>query len=61
MSWLQEGGPIGLVQDGDIVTINVEKRRIDVDVSDDELRRRRSAWVAPPLKAVRGTLYKVTH
>lgn len=47
------------MRDGDIVTIDVEKRRIDMDVSDVELKLRRTEWVAPPLKAIRGTLYKV--
>ncbi|CAI5928853.1 unnamed protein product [Closterium sp. NIES-65] len=55
----QVGGPIGLVQNGDVITIDVEKRTMDMDVSDEELQRRRANWVAPPLKATRGTLYKV--
>ncbi len=54
----QEGGPLGLLQDGDIVTINAKTNRLDVDVSEAELKSRRSNWVAPPLKATRGTLYK---
>ncbi|MGB7327513.1 MAG: dihydroxy-acid dehydratase [Rubripirellula sp.] len=54
----QEGGPIGLLQDGDICTINAETNRLDVDVSEAELAKRKSAWTAPPLKAIRGTLYK---
>ena len=54
----QEGGPVGLVQTGDRITIDAENRRIDMDVSDDELDRRRQQWSAPPLKARRGTLYK---
>ncbi|KAJ2588359.1 hypothetical protein H4R99_007822 [Coemansia sp. RSA 1722] len=54
----QVGGPLGLIHDGDSITIDAEKRRIDVDVSDAEMQRRRSEWVAPPLKADRGTLYK---
>ncbi len=54
----QEGGPLALVQDGDIVTIDAEKNALDVDVSEQELQQRRQAWVAPPLKATRGTLYK---
>jgi dihydroxy-acid dehydratase len=54
----QVGGPIGLLQDGDVITINAETNRLDVSVSDSELSSRRSAWVAPPLKATRGTLYK---
>jgi dihydroxy-acid dehydratase len=54
----QEGGPFALVEDGDIVTIDAEKNRLDVAVSEQELARRRSLWKAPPLKATRGTLYK---
>ncbi|KAJ2779006.1 hypothetical protein GGI15_004012 [Coemansia interrupta] len=54
----QDGGPLGLINDGDRISIDAESRRIDVDVSDAEMARRREAWVAPPLKAERGTLYK---
>ena len=52
------GGPIALVRDGDQVTLNAESNRLDVEVSDEEMQRRRTAWQAPPLKATRGTLYK---
>ncbi|HCK52699.1 MAG TPA: dihydroxy-acid dehydratase [Planctomycetaceae bacterium] len=52
----QEGGPLALVENGDRVTIDAEQKRIDMDVSDDELTRRREAWVSPPLKHTRGTL-----
>ena len=54
----QEGGPIALIQDGDTITIDVEARRVDVDLADEALGRRRSAWTAPPYKATQGTLYK---
>jgi dihydroxy-acid dehydratase len=54
----QEGGPIALVHDGDAITIDAEKNRIDVALSDSELSRRRAAWTAPPYKFTRGTLYK---
>ncbi len=54
----QVGGPVALVNDGDIVTINAEKNTIDVDVPAAELAKRLAAWQAPPLKATRGTLYK---
>ena len=54
----QEGGPIALVRNGDIVTIDAETRSLSVDLSDDELAERRAAWEAPPLKATRGTLHK---
>ena len=52
----QDGGPLALVENGDRVTIDIETRRIDMQVSDEELLRRREAWTAPPLKHIRGTL-----
>jgi dihydroxy-acid dehydratase len=54
----QEGGPIALVQDGDVIAIDAEHRSIEVELEESELSRRREAWTAPPLKARRGTLYK---
>jgi len=54
----QEGGPIALVEDGDVITIDVKKHTIESDVSPDALEARRSRWKAPELKAKRGTLYK---
>ncbi|MBR9803120.1 dihydroxy-acid dehydratase, partial [bacterium] len=54
----QLGGTIALLQDGDTVTIDAENNRIDVDLSDEELQKRRDAWTAPPYKFERGTLYK---
>jgi dihydroxy-acid dehydratase len=54
----QEGGPLALVQDGDMVTIDAEKNRLDMAIADTELARRRAAWKKPPYKFTRGTLYK---
>ncbi|KAJ2851550.1 hypothetical protein IWW36_001034 [Coemansia brasiliensis] len=54
----QVGGPLGLIKDGDRITIDAETRRIDADISDAEMAQRRSQWEAPPLNATRGTLYK---
>ncbi len=54
----QEGGPIALIQNGDIVTLDADENLLSMDVSDSELAKRRAAWKAPPLKATRGTLYK---
>ncbi|GAB5405965.1 MAG: dihydroxy-acid dehydratase [Aureliella sp.] len=54
----QTGGAIGLVQDGDIVTIDAESNVLNVDVGDDEMQSRREKWTAPDLKVTRGTLYK---
>ena len=54
----QEGGPLALVQNGDQVTIDAEKRELNVAVSDAELAKRRAAWKQPPYKVTRGTLFK---
>ena len=54
----QEGGPLALVKTGDRITIDAQQRRIDVELPDDELARRKAAWQAPPYKATRGTLFK---
>ncbi len=55
-----EGGPIGLIRDGDIVHINLSERTLAVDVSDDELQSRRAAWQAPAPKYARGWLSRYT-
>ena len=52
----QEGGPIALVEDGDVVTIDADLRAIHVAVDDADMARRRAAWTPPPLKASRGAL-----
>jgi dihydroxy-acid dehydratase len=52
------GGPIGLVRDGDRITINVADRRIDLDVDDAELARRRTSWRAPETRYRTGVLAK---
>src|SRR5436305_13899121 len=52
----QDGGPIALVQNGDKITISAERKVINVDVSDQEMEKRRKFWNAPPLKYDRGTL-----
>ncbi|CAM9741233.1 unnamed protein product [Chrysoparadoxa australica] len=54
----QVGGPIALLRDGDPVVIDASKRQLNVLVKAEELEKRREEWVAPPLKATRGTLYK---
>ncbi|KAF4121890.1 dihydroxy-acid dehydratase [Geosmithia morbida] len=53
-----EGGPIGLVEDGDRIVIDAEKRVVDLEVPEEEMARRRAAWVKPPLRYNRGTLKK---
>ena len=48
------GGPIALVEDGDVITIDAVESRLDVDVSDEELQRRRAAWSMPSYKGLAG-------
>ncbi len=54
----QEGGPIALIANGDTINIDAESRKLDVDISDEEMARRKTDWRMPPYKATRGTLYK---
>jgi len=48
------GGPLALVRDGDMIDLDVEARRLHLDVSDQELARRRTAWKQPPPRHARG-------
>jgi len=52
------GGPIALIRNGDQITIDAGTRRIDIEVSVVELRRRKTAWKAPKPYATRGVLAK---
>ncbi|KAJ8605377.1 hypothetical protein CTAYLR_002383 [Chrysophaeum taylorii] len=51
-----DGGPVALVKDGDVVTIDAVTRRVDLRVDDAELERRRAAWRPPPPAATKGAL-----
>jgi dihydroxy-acid dehydratase len=51
-----EGGPIALVQDGDLIRIDLDKRTLDVKLSNEELARRRSEWQPKPPKITTGWL-----
>ncbi|WCM88429.1 L-arabinonate dehydratase [Acidovorax sp. NCPPB 3576] len=48
------GGPLALVKTGDLITVDVPARRIHMEVSDEELARRRAAWTPPPARYQRG-------
>ncbi|WP_280154419.1 L-arabinonate dehydratase [Piscinibacter sp. XHJ-5] len=48
------GGPLALVKTGDRITVDVPGRRIQLEVSDEELARRRAAWTPPPPRFERG-------
>jgi dihydroxy-acid dehydratase len=54
----QEGGPLALVRDGDVITIDAQGNRLEADLTQQQWTDRGKAWRAPPLKATRGTLYK---
>jgi dihydroxy-acid dehydratase len=48
------GGPLALVETGDRITVDVAARLLRLEVSDEELARRRAAWVPPPRRFERG-------
>jgi dihydroxy-acid dehydratase len=52
------GGPIALVEEGDPIVIDVDQRRLDLDVAPEELARRRAAWSPPPPRYVSGVMAK---
>ena len=54
----QEGGNIALIENNDILTINAIINTISVEISDNELLKRRSKWIKPDLKFKNGVLYK---
>ncbi len=50
------GGPLALVRDGDEISVNIPKRRLDLNVEEEEVHRRREAWKSPPRRFTRGLL-----
>lgn len=52
------GGPIAVVRNGDVITIDAEKNRIDIDVSDEEIANRLKEWKPPTMPVTRGVLAK---
>lgn len=54
----QVGGTIGLVENGDMITINAENNTIVLEVDDKTLQRRKEEWKAPDLKVSKGVLFK---
>ena len=52
------GGLIGLVQDNDPIEIDVANKTITLQVAEEEIARRKAAWIQPPLKATKGILFK---
>ena len=52
----QVGGPIALVEEGDIISIDIDNHRLDVKVSDEELAARKARWSAPTPQVTSGYL-----
>lgn len=52
------GGPIALIQDGDSIVIDAERKQINVAVSEEDMARRRQSWQRPPSSVSRGALAK---
>ena len=54
----QEGGPLGLIQNGDIISIDAANNRLEVRLSEEQLEARRRSWNQPAYKAKKGILKK---
>jgi dihydroxy-acid dehydratase len=53
-----DGGPIAAIRNGDIITIDVKKRRLDVEISSAELKKRLKKWKAPKPHYTSGVFHK---
>ena len=51
-----EAGPIGLVKEGDTIIIDIPGRKLNIDISDEEMAERKAAWIQPPPKVTGGYL-----
>jgi dihydroxy-acid dehydratase len=56
----QIGGPIAIVQNGDMITISAERNELSIELSDDEIAQRLRSWEAPAPRYTRGVLHKYT-
>ncbi len=54
----QDGGVIAFLKDGDIITIDAETNTLSVDLSDQQIEKRKDNWVQPPYKFSKGVLLK---
>jgi dihydroxy-acid dehydratase len=52
------GGPIAALREGDIIVIDIDKRRLDAELSDDEIQNRLSNWKAPESRYQKGVFHK---
>ena len=54
----QEGGPIGIIRDGDIINIDIPARSLNVDLSKEEIDKRLKEWSRPDYKVKKGYLFR---
>ncbi|MFC1821116.1 dihydroxy-acid dehydratase [Thermodesulfobacteriota bacterium] len=54
----QEGGPIAIIEEGDIIEIDIPGRRLDIKISPEEMDRRLAEWSRPDYKVKRGYLFR---
>ena len=54
----QEGGIIGIVEEGDMIKIDIDNRSLELMVDDDEIKRRQEKWESPKCKVTEGYLYR---
>jgi dihydroxy-acid dehydratase len=52
------GGPIGLLRDGDVITIDTDQQALEVNVSEEEFAKRKASWSPKPIEGLQGTLKK---
>ncbi|WP_298718420.1 dihydroxy-acid dehydratase [uncultured Oceanisphaera sp.] len=57
----QQGGPLAIVEDGDIITIDAKLNKLEVQLSDTDIATRLARWQAPPPRYRRGVLAKYAH
>ncbi len=53
-----EGGPIALIKEGDIISIDIPAKRIDLKISEEEMEKRKKEWKKPEPKIKEGVLYR---
>lgn len=51
-----DGGPLAIVEDGDIISIDIPNRTINIEISDEEMKNRLSKWKYEPKKELKGFL-----
>ena len=54
----QEGGPLAFVKNGDIIRIDAISNQLELKISDEEMKKRKSIWIQPNYKANKGVLKK---